>query len=69
MFCKHCKLVPGMWKISNYQADFIVLHDSILCFQVEVEEIEDDLPKREGDVTTLLVIIVTIDSISVCVHV
>ena len=39
------------------------------CFWVEVEEIEDDLSKGEGDVTMLLIIVVPIDSTSVCAHV
>ena len=42
-----CLVGTTEWKITKYQADFIVLHNSI-CFQVEVEEIEDDLPKEGG---------------------
>ena len=42
-----CLVGTTEWKITKYQADFIVLHDSI-CFQVEVEEIEDDLLKEGG---------------------
>ena len=42
-----CLVGTTQQKITKYQADFIVLHNSI-NFQVEVKEIEVDLPKEGG---------------------